>query len=140
MLPCHVSIKHSNRLRSYVLKRSHKCFSVISVVTFPTQRDGQGLLKNKIRRDNKTETCMITVQLMIYKEETCDTNLFLKSRLTPWFDQRNTHHIPWLCNGRILATGCKNKMHIIRKTEMWLHDITRWIFRARHYNFIATKK
>lgn len=31
----------------YCLKRSQRCFSVRSVVTFPTHRDGQGLLREK---------------------------------------------------------------------------------------------
>lgn len=31
----------------YCLKRSQRCFSVSSVVTFPTHRDGQGLLREE---------------------------------------------------------------------------------------------
>lgn len=50
------------RLQSHFLKRSRRCFSVSSVVTLPTQREGQGLLRwrerdREIMRKPMRDTC-----------------------------------------------------------------------------------
>lgn len=88
-----------------MLKSSHRCFSVSSVVTFPTHRDRQGLLKerkNIVKRNNSP------VQIVEFtKHPGCNKDN--KTKNPPWpFDWTNSY-LPWLHGWWFLTSSCKTK-------------------------------